>query len=111
MGKLSKDIDNYDTYGEQITALSVHLILANEYELSTLKESKVLLDYILGQTSKDMESGEAKRKQETGDPIKDNAAYMGQKIRKTFLLAQLEKCFQIRLDMGVWLTEDTITFF
>ena len=55
MGKLKKDIDKYDIYGEQIAALSIHLLLANEYDLSTLKETKVLLDYILGQTSNDME--------------------------------------------------------
>ena len=55
MGKLKKDIDKYDIYGEQIAALSVHLLLANEYDLFTLKETRVLLDYILGQTSNDIE--------------------------------------------------------
>ena len=78
MDKIGKDFVKWDPYNAGlINAMSVHLLLSNEYGLLSIKESKVLLDYIINQTFYDEEINPIKIK-ETGDPIKDNANFMEQ---------------------------------
>ena len=86
MAKLDTDLKEKErTYQRErdphskgvVNAMSVHLLLSNEYGLLSIKESKVLLDYIINQTHADEEANPIKMKV-TGDPIKDNASFMEQ---------------------------------
>ena len=78
MAKLDTDLGKWDPYSMGVVnAMSVHLLLSNEYGLLSIKESKVLLDYIINQTHADEEANPIKMKV-TGDPIKDNASFMEQ---------------------------------
>ena len=78
MAKLDTDLGKWDPHSMGVVnAMSVHLLLSNEYGLLSIKESKVLLDYIINQTHADEEANPIKMKV-TGDPIKDNASFMEQ---------------------------------
>ena len=100
MDKLREDLVQFDQHGVgDIAALSIHLLLSTQYRLLTLKESRTLLDYVVHQLQPEGHSSEYAfhPSSATGQRILDNKTFMEQKIRTSFFLALIEKCFQIRL--------------
>lgn len=100
MDKLREDLVQFDQHRVgDITALSIHLLLSTQYRLLTLKESRTLLDYVVHQLQPEGHSSEYafNPSSATGHKILDNKTFMEQKIRTSFFLALIEKCFQIRL--------------